>query len=226
MRSEWLPARAEEWEGRLWRRWHGEGNESESGPHTLFSYSALVLLPTCVANLGCRNSPSVSESVSQRVPDGPSEFSPYLLLQGQCLPCRCVSQQRVSICIVTTLLMGKDWARAALLSITCLITPPMMKGSGSNLVIAKSLMSLGLRAARAGGECRSSRRVSLRSYCCTTAFWNYSAICGGDEGKTMLNGGVSETENLSSAIHGMQIVSPESLAAAQASVSLGEAEET
>lgn len=42
----------------------------------------------------------------------------------------------------------------------------------------------------------------------------------------MLNGGVSESENLSSAIHGMQIVSPESLAAAQASVSLGEAEET
>lgn len=108
MRSEWLPARAEEWEGRLWRRWEGEGNESESGPHALISYSAIVLLPTCVANLGCHNSPSVSESVSQRVPDGSSEFSPYLLLQGQCLPCRCVSQQRVSICIVMTLLMGKD----------------------------------------------------------------------------------------------------------------------
>lgn len=59
---------------------------------------------------------------------------------------------------------GKGWARAALLSITCLITPPMMKGSRSNLVIAKSLMSLGLRAARAGCECRSSssRRVSVR----------------------------------------------------------------
>lgn len=42
----------------------------------------------------------------------------------------------------------------------------------------------------------------------------------------MLNGGVSETEKLSSAIHGMQSVSPESLAAAQASVSLGETEET
>lgn len=62
---------------------------------------------------------------------------------------------------------GKGWARAALLSITCLITPPMMKGSRSNLVIAKSLMSLGLRAARAGCECRRSRRGSLRSYCCT-----------------------------------------------------------
>lgn len=122
--------------------------------------------------------------------------------------------------------MGKDWARAALLSITCLITPPMMKGSGSNLVIAKSLMSLGLRAARAGGECRSSRRVSLRSFCCTTAFWNCSAIWGGDEGKIMLNGGVSETGKSSSAIHGMQIVSPESPAAAQASVSLGGAEGT
>lgn len=42
----------------------------------------------------------------------------------------------------------------------------------------------------------------------------------------MLNGGVSETGKSSSAIHGMQIVSPESLAAAQASVSLGGAEET
>lgn len=42
----------------------------------------------------------------------------------------------------------------------------------------------------------------------------------------MLNSGVSETEKLASAIHGMQSVSPESLAAAQASVSLGETEET
>lgn len=55
---------------------------------------------------------------------------------------------------------GEGRARATLLSITCLITPPMMKGSGSNLVIAKSLMSLGLRAAQADSEHHSSRRVS------------------------------------------------------------------
>lgn len=64
--------RAEEWEGRLWRRWHGEGNESESGPHTLFSYSAIVLLPTCVANLGCRNSPLANQCRSVFQMDPPS----------------------------------------------------------------------------------------------------------------------------------------------------------
>lgn len=48
------------------------------------------------------------------------------------------SQQRVSICIVMTLLIKTDGPRAALLSITCLITPAMMKESRGNLVIAKS----------------------------------------------------------------------------------------
>lgn len=47
---------------------------------------------------------------------------------------------------------GEGWARATLLSITCLITPPMMKESRNNLVIAKSLMSFWFRAAQAGCE--------------------------------------------------------------------------
>lgn len=41
-----------------------------------------------------------------------------------------MSQQRVSICIVVGPLIKNDGRAAALLSITCLITPLMMKAGG------------------------------------------------------------------------------------------------
>lgn len=115
-----------------------------------------------LANSGCCGSPSGNESVSHHVPDGVLRLSASAAsalqvcesTKGQYLHCYDPIDR-------------KGWARAALLSITCLITPPMMKGSRNNLVIAKSLMSFGLKAARTACERRRSRRVSLRSYRCT-----------------------------------------------------------
>lgn len=141
----------------------GEGNESQSGSHTLISYLQVVLF-ACIANLGSCDSSSIKEPVLQCVSDRDFPLSASAgIVSG--LQVRESTKGQHLHCYDP--FDGKGWARVALLSITCLITPPMMKGSRSNLVIAKSLMSLGLRAARAGCECRSSRRVSLCSYCCT-----------------------------------------------------------
>lgn len=61
-----------------------------------------------------------------------------------------------------TPLIKKDGPGAALLSITCLITPRMMKERGGNLVISKSLMSFWFGAAPADCEDRT-RKVSVSS---------------------------------------------------------------
>lgn len=89
-------------------RWEGEQSQFESGPDTLGLYSAAAFFTCLLGNSGGCDSPSANESERRRVANGASEVSSYLLLQGRRPPCRCVSQQRVSICIGATLLMGKD----------------------------------------------------------------------------------------------------------------------
>lgn len=59
-------------------------------------------------------------------------------------------------------LIKKDGPGAALLSITCLITPQMMKESRGNLVITKSLMSFWFGAAPADCEDWTRTKFSVR----------------------------------------------------------------
>lgn len=134
-----------EWVDGLWRRWAALGGlKASSLPHFQFHlpfYSSEVIISFISSEKcessdfsgspGCR-SPALTDTISA------SEASKST--GGQCF------------CIVMTRLIKKDGPVAALLSITRLITPSMMKESRSNLVIAKILMPFWFGAAPAGCE--------------------------------------------------------------------------